>query len=142
PEPIRRHVLLERKGLVGLAGSAGGLPSRADRVWLAQTRAIPGVNCPEGVPASAGQASLPRPPPSALRGVFRDDAAPQVEDHAPDHDEWLDRRAVHYLRRPLPARDAICDDASRAGVDRLALRRSAGAALAPDARHEQVAGDP
>ena len=47
----------------------------------------------------------------------------------------LDRRAVRDVRRSLPARDALRDDAARDGMDRLALRRPAGAALAPDARH-------
>jgi len=68
------------------------------------------------------------------------DTPPQAG-HAPDHDKRFDGRAVHHLRRPLSARDAVRDDAPFTRVDGLALRRPSGAALAPDARDEQVAGD-
>ena len=56
---------------------------------------------------------------------------------AEDRDERLDRRAVRDVRRPLPARDALRDDAARARVDRLAVRRPPGSSLAPDARHDR-----
>ena len=64
---------------------------------------------------------------------------PQARDAA-GRDERLDRRAVRDVRRSLPARDALRDDAARARVDRLAVRRPPGAALAPDARHDATQG--
>ena len=44
------------------------------------------------------------------------------------------------LRRPAPARDPLRGDAAQPGVDGLALRRPAGAPLAPDDRHEPAPG--
>ena len=77
-----------------------------------------------------------RPQEVALRALL---GQPQEAGHASRRDERLDRRAVRDVRRQVPARDALCDDPARARVDGVALRRPAGATLAPNPRHEQVA---
>ena len=47
---------------------------------------------------------------------------------------------VRLLRRPAPARNPLGSHAPLPGMDRIPLRRSLRAAVAPDARHVEVAG--
>ena len=78
-----------------------------------------------------------RPPRALLRPLRRQ---PQQEANAANLHERLDRRAVRDVRRPVSARVPMRDDAPRAGVDRLAVRRPPGPSLAPDDRHEKARG--
>ncbi len=132
----------------GNAPPAGGEAAAADSSRLSSRRLLPRTNgrARTGArrhqdpgrsdqAAAAQQGRGPREP--SLRPALRQSRQRPDPAH---RDLGLHRRAFRLLRRSAPAGDSIGLDPARHGMDGLELRRSAGAALASDPRHEPVPG--
>ena len=83
PEPLRRHILPRRPARSGLARGARRLSAR-DRGVRCPTTPARRVHRAADIAPEGRPAPLPRLETAVVRGVLRDDAAPRVEDRAPD----------------------------------------------------------